>query len=104
MLTITSLEQFNELLAENKDKLIIIDFFAQWCGPCKMIAPKLLAMEKDHDTVLFCKVDVDEAPDVAEDQCISAMPTFRFYKGGDKVDEVIGASEEKIKATLEKHK
>ena len=66
-------------------KLIVIDFFATWCGPCKMIAPKLEQMDKDMDNVVFLKVDVDEAEDVAQEYNISAMPTFVFLKNGQKV-------------------
>ena len=63
----------------------MIDFFATWCGPCKMIAPKLEQMDKDMDNVVFLKVDVDEAEDVAQEYNISAMPTFVFLKNGQKV-------------------
>ncbi|CAI9736733.1 thioredoxin isoform X2 [Octopus vulgaris] len=83
MLIIDSVEKFDQTLKENKDKLIIIDFFATWCGPCKMIAPKL--------------------KEVAEKVGIQAMPTFKFYKGGEEVEEIKGASELKIREALTKY-
>ncbi|XP_029648318.1 thioredoxin isoform X1 [Octopus sinensis] len=103
MLIIDSVEKFDQTLKENKDKLIIIDFFATWCGPCKMIAPKLKAMEEEFKSVLFCTVDVDDASEVAEKEGIQAMPTFKFYKGGEEVEEIKGASEPKIREALTKY-
>ena len=66
-------------------KLIVIDFYATWCGPCKMIAPQIEEMSKSMSDVVFLKVDVDEAEDVAAEFNITAMPTFIFIKGGNKV-------------------
>ncbi|CAI9736734.1 thioredoxin-like [Octopus vulgaris] len=103
MLIIDSVEKFDQTLKENKDKLIIIDFFATWCGPCKMIAPKLKTMEEEFKSVLFCTVDVEDASEVAEKVGIQAMPTFKFYKGGEEVEEIKGASELKIREALTKY-
>ena len=69
-------------------KLVVIDFFATWCGPCKMISPKIEAMAGEMSNVVFLKVDVDEAEDVAEEYNISAMPTFIFLKNGQKVKDL----------------
>ena len=64
----------------------MIDFHAQWCGPCKMIAPQVEAMDKEMADVCFLKVDVDEAEDVAAEYSITAMPTFIFLKNGQPYD------------------
>ena len=64
---------------------VVIDFHAQWCGPCKMIAPQVEQMDKDMADVVFLKVDVDEAEDVAQEYNITAMPTFIFIKNSAKV-------------------
>ena len=69
-------------------KLVVIDFFATWCGPCKMISPKIEAMAGEMSNVVFIKVDVDEAEDVAQEYNISAMPTFVFLKNGQKVKDL----------------
>jgi thioredoxin 1 len=91
-LEIESLQQYNEKLAEFKDKLVVIDFHAVWCGPCKMIAPQLEAMAKEFAAEIeVFKVDVDEAEDVAMKEAIKCMPTFLFYKGEKKVAEFSGA-------------
>jgi len=81
------------------DKLIVVDFYADWCGPCRMIAPKLAAMAAEFaEKAMVLKVNVDECEDIAAEKGVSAMPTFQAYRGGEKVGEVVGASEEKLKA------
>ncbi|KAI9179519.1 thioredoxin trx1 [Blastocladiella emersonii ATCC 22665] len=87
---ITSLAQFNELI--KGDKLVIVDYFAVWCGPCKVISPKFAALSDQYTNAVFVKVDVDEVPDVAQAAGISAMPTFHAYKNGERLGEVVGAN------------
>merc|ERR1712035_134346 len=90
-------DDFNNQLKEAGQKLIIVDFYATWCAPCKMIAPKLQEMDDQMSDVVFLKVDVDECEDVAMAYEISCMPTFVFFKDGKKVDSFSGASEDKIR-------
>ena len=88
------------------DRLIVLDCFATWCGPCKAIAPEILKFsnsEEYKDKVDFYKVDVDEVPDVAQELGVRAMPTFMFFKNGEKVEEVVGANVQAIKGALQKH-
>jgi len=85
-------------------KLVVVDFFATWCGPCKVISPKVDQMSKEHEDVDFYKVDVDELNDVAAEQGIRAMPTFLFFKDGEKVEEVVGANHKAILAAIVKYK
>ena len=66
-------------------KLVVIDFFAEWCGPCKMIAPKIEEMAAQMSNVVFLKVDVDEAEDAAQEYNVQAMPTFVLIKNKQKV-------------------
>ncbi|KAI8070451.1 Allergen Cop c 2 [Gongronella butleri] len=97
-----NLEEFNTLIAS--DKLVVIDFYATWCGPCKLISPKFEKLVDEYPDVIFAKVDVDEAADVAAEVGVRAMPTFMFFRKGAKVDEVVGANlaniVSKIKANL----
>lgn len=91
--------EWDQLMADSKanNKIVAVDFTASWCGPCKMIGPKFEEMSKTYTNIQFVKVDVDENDEVASAEGISAMPTFKFYKGGEKVDEMVGASEENLK-------
>merc|ERR1712025_214867 len=91
---------FDEQMKQAGGKLVVVDFFAVWCGPCKMIAPKLEAMDAEMDDVVFLKVDVDECDELAKEHEISAMPTFIFFKNGEKVERFSGANEEKIRTTI----
>jgi len=84
--------------------LVVVDFFATWCGPCKRIAPMLDDMSNVETSVTFLKVDVDEVEDVAKAENIEAMPTFLFYKKNAKVGEVVGAAIDKIKDIVQKNK
>ncbi|CAH1244114.1 TXN [Branchiostoma lanceolatum] len=96
--------EFDALVADNKDKLIVVDFTASWCGPCKMIGPVFEKLAEEHSDVIFVKVDVDANDETAGACGISAMPTFHCYKNGQKVEEMCGASEDKLKALVAKHK
>merc|ERR1712038_1254118 len=95
---------FDKTISEAGDKLVVIDFTATWCPPCRMIAPVFEKMATEYPDAIFVKVDVDDANDVASECGISAMPTFQFFKGGVKVAEFSGASENKLKEFVEKHK
>eukprot|EP01025_Chloroclados_australasicus_P012681 TRINITY_DN1594_c0_g1_i1.p2 TRINITY_DN1594_c0_g1~~TRINITY_DN1594_c0_g1_i1.p2 ORF type:complete len:118 (-),score=22.84 TRINITY_DN1594_c0_g1_i1:283-636(-) len=89
--------------AQEQGKPVIVDFSAVWCGPCNLIAPKYEQFSVDYDDVVFLKVDVDQVGEVASQCGISAMPTFQVFVNGEKVDEVVGAAEEKLKALILKY-
>ncbi|KAI5813319.1 thioredoxin TrxA [Pyronema omphalodes] len=87
-----------------QDKLVVLDMHATWCGPCKQVAPKIEALAKEEPDVAFYKVDVDEVPDVAQELGVRAMPTFYFFKGGEKVAEVVGANIKAVTTAVSTHK
>jgi len=95
--TVLNKDDFDAKLKEAGSNLVVVDFYATWCGPCKMISPKLEEMAKQMTDVTFLKVDVDECEDIASQYGISCMPTFMFFKNGEKVKEFSGANEEKVK-------
>ena len=101
---VTSEAEWNSERANAGGKLIVVDFFAQWCGPCKKIAPYIEQLSNELSDVVFLKVDVDELPDIAAKEDIKAMPTFRFYKGGQTVGELVGASQTKLKELIDAKK
>ena len=80
---------------------VVLDCFAEWCGPCKMIAPQFETWEGEYAKVSFLKLDVDEAEDLAEELGVSAMPVLFFFKDGQVVETVTGTSVEAIKKKLE---
>ncbi len=98
-----------KLTSENFDKEIkqyagvaLIDFYADWCGPCKMVSPIVDEIAETQDTYKICKVNVDEASDLAADFSVMSIPTLVVMKNGELVDTHIGlASKAKIMAMLE---
>jgi thioredoxin 1 len=80
--------------------LVVIDFTATWCGPCKIISPIYENMAKEFPSVVFTKIDVDANAEAAEQCGIQAMPTFQFYKGGQKVGEMKGANESALRVSF----
>lgn len=74
------------------DKLIMIDFWAQWCGPCKNLSPVVDDLAKEYEgKAIIAKVDVDENADIVEKFSIRNIPTILFIKNGELVDKVVGA-------------
>ncbi|KAE8632695.1 hypothetical protein XENTR_v10001638 [Xenopus tropicalis] len=90
---VESLDEFQNILKEAGDKLVVVDFTATWCGPCKMISPVFEKLSVENPDVVFIKVDVDDAQDVAAHCDVKCMPTFHFYKNGQKVHEFSGANQ-----------
>ena len=82
---------------------LFIDCFATWCGPCKQIAPHIVALSNEHTGMRFYKLDVDEVPDVAQELGVRAMPTFILFKDGEKIGEIVGANKEAINAAVLQH-
>ncbi|XP_036452107.1 thioredoxin [Colossoma macropomum] len=106
MIVIEDKEAFENALKNAGNKLVVVDFTAMWCGPCKMIGPffEELSQRPENSDVVFLKVDVDDAQDVASFCGIKCMPTFHFYKHGKKVHEFSGASKDTLEQTIHKFK
>lgn len=96
-------QEFDELLKSTK-YLVVIDFTASWCGPCKNIAPIFAGMADEFQDVVFAKVDVDQNEATAKKCNISCMPTFKFYKNGQELDCMEGADKDGLRAMIVKHK
>ena len=80
------------------DKLVLVDFWATWCGPCRMVAPILEEIATEHaDVLTVAKLDVDANPVTARDYQVLSIPTLILFKGGEPVKQIVGA---KPKAAL----
>lgn len=99
----TDVATFDEILSSSANKLIVIDFSASWCMPCKMIAPMFDAMANsdEYKDVVFVKIDVDENPEISEKYQVMSMPTFLFIRDNEVIDRFSGASVEKLKETID---
>lgn len=83
-------ENFTAEVLES-DRPVLLDFWADWCGPCKMIAPILEKLSEERPDVKFCKANVDETPELAAEFMVSSIPAVFLIERGEVVDELIGA-------------
>lgn len=83
-------EKLYEII-NNKDKLILIDFYANWCGPCKVLSPILDKLAEDYtDNIIILKVDIEKNRDIVKEYSIKSIPTIIFYKNEMIVDKKVG--------------
>ncbi|KAF7596344.1 hypothetical protein BBP40_002088 [Aspergillus hancockii] len=91
--------EFREKVLNSSD-LVVLDCFAEWCGPCKAIAPKVDQFSEQYPQAKFYKIDVDELSDVAAELGVRAMPTFMLFKNGEKVSDIVGANPPALEAGI----
>lgn len=85
-------------------KLMVIDFTATWCGPCRSMAPVFTDLAAKYTDVEFIKIDVDQLDDVARKYEVVAMPTFLLMKKGKVVDKVVGAKKDELQTKIQQHR
>eukprot|EP00816_Leptocylindrus_hargravesii_P005401 CAMPEP_0196819102 /NCGR_PEP_ID=MMETSP1362-20130617/69049_1 /TAXON_ID=163516 /ORGANISM="Leptocylindrus danicus, Strain CCMP1856" /LENGTH=532 /DNA_ID=CAMNT_0042197461 /DNA_START=53 /DNA_END=1651 /DNA_ORIENTATION=- len=100
---IETIPGLDALIQNTHKNLLVVDFTASWCGPCRKIAPIYEQCAQDYPRITFVKVDVDKAQGVASKCGIRSMPTFHFYKNGELVDKLSGANASELKRLLEVH-
>lgn len=88
IINLTKDSYHNEVM--ETEKVVIIDFWATWCGPCKMMAPVVEEVAKDYPDVKVCKVNVDEEPELSNAFKIVSIPTIVIIKNGEIIDSVVG--------------
>ncbi|MDU2288667.1 thioredoxin [uncultured Clostridium sp.] len=82
-------KEFNmEVLKE--EGIVVVDFFATWCGPCKMLAPVLEDVQEEMKNVKIVKVDIDENPNVASEYKVKNIPTIKVFKNGEEITTNVG--------------
>uniref|UniRef100_A0A5B7CBE5 Putative thioredoxin H2 n=1 Tax=Davidia involucrata TaxID=16924 RepID=A0A5B7CBE5_DAVIN len=96
--------QLHHNASKELNKLMVVDFAASWCGPCKFMEPAIHAMAAKFTDVDFVKIDVDELSDVAQEYGVQAMPTFVLIKQGKEVDRVVGAKKDELEKKIQKHR
>jgi len=87
--TVTEATFATEVL--QSDKPVLVDFWAEWCGPCKMVAPILEEIAAEHPGIVIAKLNVDENPQLAASYQVSSIPTMHVFQGGQIVKTIIGA-------------
>ncbi len=87
--TVTEANFATEVLASEKP--VLVDFWAEWCGPCKMVAPILEEIATEHPGIVIAKLNVDENPQLAATYQVSSIPTMHVFQGGAIVKTIIGA-------------
>ncbi|XP_062179799.1 thioredoxin H4-2 [Phragmites australis] len=100
---ITSQESWDQNIAEaNRDgKIVVANFSATWCGPCRVIAPIYAEMSKTYPQLMFLTIDVDELMDFSSSWDIRATPTFFFLKNGQQVDKLVGANKPELEKKVQ---
>lgn len=88
VIEITSMEQFNELISKND---VLVDFYAEWCVPCKNMAPILNQLANAHDQLVIVKANIEIMEDLAVQHRIRAVPTLVLYKNNTAVKTITGA-------------
>ena len=91
-------EKFDELI---KKDLVLVDFYAEWCGPCQMMAKELENLEKEEKNLEIVKIDIDKFPELTEKHFIMVVPTLKVYKNGKETNKSTGyLSKDEIKNLL----
>ncbi len=97
-------DSFDETVLKN-DGVVLVDFYADWCGPCKMVGPIIDELSEEMTDVTFVKVNVDEQNELAQQYNVTSIPTFVIFKGGSVAGQFMGAQgKEAIKSEIEKAK
>jgi thioredoxin 1 len=98
VIVINSVQEWEAKLEEGRKdkKVIVVDFTATWCGPCRHMAPIFADLSKKHPDLIFVKVDVDQLQEIAAKWDVQAMPTFIFIKDKKLVHKIVGANKDEL--------
>lgn len=82
-------EDFENIMA-NEERTVLVDFYADWCGPCKAFAPLLDEFAEEHENTVVAKLNIEECPDIAREYGIRSVPTLIVYKNGEVMKRSVG--------------
>lgn len=88
-------DEFKKIIKSGK--LVVVDFFANWCGPCKRMSPLFEELADQNPETLFISVDVDVNQETSEAESITALPTFRLYRDGEMLSESVGSNRDNLR-------
>ncbi|KHN80319.1 Thioredoxin-1 [Toxocara canis] len=94
--------ELESIIADGGDRLIVIDFYATWCGPCKMMGPKFEKLSDEHKAAMFVKIDVDEQEEISDSYDINVLPTFILIKNKEKLEVIEGNVPDELRKAIEK--
>jgi thioredoxin 1 len=98
------IEEFNKTI--NSGKTVLVDFYANWCGPCRLLSPKIENLKEKYSTsddIEILKIDVDASPDITKKYGIRSIPTMKIFKEGEVSSTLVGIkSEEEIENEIKK--
>uniref|UniRef100_A0A7S2IGF8 Thioredoxin domain-containing protein n=1 Tax=Helicotheca tamesis TaxID=374047 RepID=A0A7S2IGF8_9STRA len=103
---IDSEEKFDKTIESASGSLVVVDYSTTWCGPCKVIAPKFDELSDQYPDAVFLKVIGDASPDASKlmkREGVRSVPSFHYFKDGEKVEVVNGANAEAIESAITKH-
>ena len=83
------------------NNIVVVDFFANWCGPCKVMSMFIDKLEKEFDKITFCKANVEEAEKITERLGVQSLPCIVFFKNGKEISRVVGNNQTKISEIIE---
>lgn len=92
-------DNFNAFITSNK--LVVVDFFAMWCGPCCALSPYIDELATNHHHILFAKANIEETPIIVNDLDVKSLPCVIIFENGKEINRVVGFNKPKLKAIIE---
>ena len=92
-------DNFNAIITSNK--LVVVDFFATWCGPCRALSPYIDELSANNHHILFAKANIDETQDIANELDVKSLPCVVIFKNGKEINRVVGFNKQKLQAIIE---
>ena len=92
-------DNFNAFIANNK--LVVVDFFATWCGPCRALSPYIDELATNYHPILFAKANIEEAPVIANELDVKSLPCVIIFENGKEINRVVGFNKPKLQSIIE---
>ena len=90
---------FNDIIASNK--LVVVDFFATWCGPCRALSPYIDELATNHHHILFAKANIEETPAIANELDVKSLPCVIIFENCKEINRIVGFNKPKLQALIE---